>query len=139
MLAKIKHFSCLTITMLDVDGYRVDKALQVTLDSLGEWSEYMRDCAKQVGKENFYIPGEIVSGNSFGSLYIGRGQQTNQTKSNMTEAFMMTNETNESNEDLFLRPAERSALDGVAFHYTLYRGLSRFLGLVSPPQHLQFT
>jgi alpha-1,3-glucan synthase len=118
--------------MLDIDGYRVDKALQVTLDSLGEWSEYMRDCAKQVGKENFYIPGEIVAGNSFGSLYIGRGQQTNQTKSNMTEAFMMTNKTDKSDEDLFLRPAERSALDGAAFHYTLYRGLSRFLGLVSP-------
>ena len=121
--------------MLDIDGYRVDKALQVTLDSLGEWSEYMRDCAKQVGKENFYIPGEVVSGNSFGSLYIGRGQQTNQTKSNMTEAFMMTNKTDVSDEDLFLRPAERSALDGVAFHYTLYRGLSRFLGLV-PAFHL---
>ncbi|KAJ6102430.1 hypothetical protein N7486_004857, partial [Penicillium sp. IBT 16267x] len=129
VLAKIKHFSCLTITMLDIDGFRVDKALQATLDSLGEWSEYMRDCAKQVGKENFYIPGEIVAGNAFGSLYIGRGQQTNQTNSNMTEAFMMTNTTDKSNEDLFLRPAERSALDGAAFHYTLYRGLSRFLGL----------
>ncbi|CAG8424933.1 unnamed protein product [Penicillium salamii] len=129
VLAKIKHFSCLTITMLDIDGYRVDKALQVTLDSLGEWSEYMRDCAKSVGKENFFLPGEIVAGNSFGSLYIGRGQQTNQTKSNLTEAFTATNETDKANPELFLRPAERSALDGAAFHYTLYRGLSRFLGL----------
>ncbi|KAJ5351246.1 hypothetical protein N7452_000220 [Penicillium brevicompactum] len=129
VLAKIKHFSCLTITMLDIDGYRVDKALQVTLDSLGEWSEHMRYCAKQVGKDNFYIPGEIVAGNSFGSLYIGRGQQVNQTKSNLTEAFLTTNETDKSDGDIFLRPAERSALDGAAFHYTLYRGLSRFLGL----------
>ncbi|CAI7594598.1 unnamed protein product [Penicillium discolor] len=129
VLAKIKHFSCLAITMLDIDGVRVDKALQVTLDSLGEWSEYMRDCAKEVGKDNFYIPGEIVAGNSFGSLYIGRGHQTNQTISNLTEAFMMTNKTDKSDEDLFLRPAERSALDGAAFHYTLYRALSRFLGL----------
>jgi alpha-1,3-glucan synthase len=119
--------------MLDIDGYRVDKALQATLDSLGEWSEHMRDCAKQVGKDNFYIPGEIVAGNSFGSLYIGRGRQTNQTISNMTEAFMMTNKTDKSDEDLFLRPAQRSALDGSAFHYTLYRGLSRFLGFILPP------
>jgi alpha-1,3-glucan synthase len=138
VLAKIKHFSCLTITMLDIDGFRVDKALQVTLDSLGEWSEHMRDCARQVGKENFYIPGEIVAGNSYGSLYIGRGQQTNQTKTNLTEAFLTTNKTDKSDEDMFLRPAERSALDGAAFHYTLYRGLSRFLGLVSFPQHAFF-
>ncbi|KAJ6007917.1 hypothetical protein N7540_011893 [Penicillium herquei] len=129
VLAKVKHFSCLTIQMLDIDGFRVDKALQATLDSLGEWSEYMRDCAKEVGKDNFYIPGEIVAGNAFGSLYIGRGHQTNQTISNLTEAFMMTNKTDKSDEDLFLRPAERSALDGAAFHYTLYRALSRFLGL----------
>ncbi|PYH83359.1 alpha-1,3-glucan synthase [Aspergillus uvarum CBS 121591] len=129
VLAKIKHFSCLTIQMLDIDGYRVDKALQVTLDSLGEWSEAMRECAQGVGKDNFYLPGEIVAGNAFGSLYIGRGHQTNQTISNMTEAFMMTNKTTNATQDLFLRPAERSALDGAAFHYTLYRGLSRFLGL----------
>ncbi|PYH63384.1 alpha-1,3-glucan synthase [Aspergillus vadensis CBS 113365] len=129
VLAKIKHFSCLTITMLDIDGFRVDKALQVTLDQLGEWSESVRDCAQQVGKDNFYIPGEIVSGNAFGSLYIGRGRQTNQTISNITEAFMMTNKTDKATEDLFLRPTSQSALDGAAFHYTLYRGLSRFLGL----------
>ncbi|RAL13908.1 alpha-1,3-glucan synthase [Aspergillus homomorphus CBS 101889] len=129
VLAKIKHFSCLTITMLDIDGFRVDKALQVTLDSLGEWSESMRDCARQLGKDNFYLPGEIVSGNAYGSLYVGRGHQTNQTISNLTEAFMMTNRTDAAHEDLFLRPPEQSALDGAAFHYTLYRGLSRFLGL----------
>ncbi|RDK37106.1 alpha-1,3-glucan synthase [Aspergillus phoenicis ATCC 13157] len=129
VLAKIKHFSCLTITMLDIDGFRVDKALQVTLDQLGEWSESVRDCAQQVGKDNFYIPGEIVSGNAFGSLYIGRGHQTNQTISNLTEAFMFTNKTDKATEDLFLRPTSQSALDGAAFHYTLYRALSRFLGL----------
>ncbi|PWY83588.1 alpha-1,3-glucan synthase [Aspergillus heteromorphus CBS 117.55] len=129
VLAKIKHFSCLTITMLDIDGFRVDKALQVTLDSLGEWSESIRECAQQLGKDNFYIPGEIVSGNSFGSLYVGRGHQTNQTINNLTEAFMMTNKTDKAYADLFLRPAAQSALDGAAFHYTLYRALSRFLGL----------
>jgi alpha-1,3-glucan synthase len=125
VLQKIKHFSCLTIAMLDIDGFRIDKGVQVTLDSLGEWSEYIRDCARQLGKENFYIPGEIVSGNSFGSLYIGRGHQTNQTVPNMTEAVTMTNQ---STPDLFLRPAGQSALDGAAFHYSFYRALCRFLG-----------
>lgn len=125
VLQKIKHFSCLTIAMLDIDGYRIDKGIQVTLDALGEWSEYIRQCARQYGKENFYIPGEIVSGNSFGALYIGRGHQTNQTVPNMTEAVTMTNK---SIPDLFLRPAEQSALDGAAFHYTFYRALCRFLG-----------
>ena len=33
MLDKIKHFSCLTIASLDIDGFRIDKALQVTVDA----------------------------------------------------------------------------------------------------------
>ena len=37
VLAKIEHFSCMAIAMLDIDGYRIDKALQVTLDAQG-WS-----------------------------------------------------------------------------------------------------
>lgn len=35
VLDKIKHFSCLTIASLDIDGYRIDKALQVTVDAQG--------------------------------------------------------------------------------------------------------
>lgn len=124
---KIEHFSCITIAMLDIDGFRIDKALQVTLDAQGEWSDFIRQCARRFGKENFFIPGEIVSGNSFGALYIGRGRQTNQTVNNMTEAITMTNV---SAPDMHLRPPEKVALDAAAFHYTLYRALTRFLGYV---------
>lgn len=111
--------------MLDIDGFRIDKALQVTLDAQGEWSDYIRQCARRFGKNNFYIPGEIVSGNSFGALYIGRGQQTNQTITNITKAMTMTNV---SVPNQYLRPPEKVALDAAAFHYSLYRALTRFLG-----------
>jgi len=35
VLAKIQHFSCMTIASLDIDGFRIDKALQVTVDAQG--------------------------------------------------------------------------------------------------------
>lgn len=124
---KLELFSCITISMLDIDGFRIDKALQVTLDAQGEWSNSIRQCAKRFNKNNFFIPGEVVSGNSFGALYIGRGQQTNQTFDNITEAIRMTNA---SIPGLHLRSAENAALDAAVFHYTVYRALTRFLGLV---------
>ena len=120
---KLVHFSCLTIAMLDIDGFRIDKAIQVTLDSQADWSSSIRECARGFGKENFFIPGEIVSGNSFGSLYIGRGRQTNQSVENMTEAI-----TNSVPDDMYIRPWGKSALDAAAFHYSVYRDLGRFLG-----------
>jgi len=73
VLAKLKLFSCITIKMLDVDGFRIDKALTITSDAQAEWSDAMRNCAKEVGKDNFFIPGEIVSGNTLASIYLGRG------------------------------------------------------------------
>ncbi|KAJ9408695.1 putative alpha-1,3-glucan synthase [Paecilomyces variotii] len=123
---KLEHFSCLTIAMLDIDGFRIDKAIQVTLDAQAEWSDSIRRCARRFGKENFYIPGEIVSGNSFGSLYIGRGRQTNQTITNMTEAVTLTND---SDHRMHIRPPQKAALDASAFHYSVYRSLTRFLGM----------
>jgi alpha-1,3-glucan synthase len=57
---KIAHFSCMTIKMLDIDGFRIDKATQGTVDALGEFSHAIRECARGVGKENFFIPGEIT-------------------------------------------------------------------------------
>jgi hypothetical protein len=33
--------------------------------------------------------------------------------------------------DIHLRPSEKVALDAAAFHYTVYRALTRFLGYVS--------
>ena len=127
---KIQQFSCITIAMLDIDGFRIDKALQVTLDAQGEWSDAMRQCASRFGKNNFYIPGEMVSGNSFGALYVSRGRQVGQIVTNMTEAVMMTNETEDSGH---IRPLPKAALDGAAFHYSVYRALTRFLGYAVLP------
>ncbi|KAJ9654948.1 hypothetical protein H2201_008910, partial [Coniosporium apollinis] len=123
---KIEHFSCMTINMLDIDGFRIDKALQVTVDSQGEWSDKMRQCARKLGKNNFYIPGEIVGGNTLGSVYIGRGKEPQMQVENITEVLHFTNK---SDPGLFIREPEKAALDAAAFHYTLYRGLTRFLGM----------
>lgn len=43
----------MTIQQLDIDGFRLDKALQITVDALSDWSHAMRECARSVGKENF--------------------------------------------------------------------------------------
>jgi len=75
VLDKLKLFSCMTIRMLDVDGFRIDKALTITSDAQADWSDAMRSCAKDVGKTNFFIPGEIVSGNTLAAVYIGRGKK----------------------------------------------------------------
>jgi len=61
--------------MLDIDGFRMDKGQQITVDAQGEFADYIRQCAASVGKKNFFIPGEIVSGNAFGAIYLGRGKE----------------------------------------------------------------
>lgn len=43
--------------MLDADGYRFDKATQVTVDALADYSQAVRSCARKLGKENFFMPG----------------------------------------------------------------------------------
>ncbi len=123
---KIKHLSCLTILMLDVDGFRIDKATQITVDALGDFSASIRECARSVGKDNFFIPGEITGGNTFGSVYLGRGRQANMTVPDIDTAVSLTNASNSS---LFIRPEGQNALDSAAFHYSIYRSLTRFLGM----------
>jgi alpha-1,3-glucan synthase len=93
--------------------------------SLGEWSNYIRQCARRFNKNNFYIPGEIVAGNAFGAVYIGRGMQPEMAVDNLTEIVTTTNLTDRP----YIRDWEHSALDGAAFHYSIYRGLTRFLGM----------
>lgn len=44
--AKINHFSCMQIAMLDIDGFRLDKALQMTADALADFSTFQRRCAR---------------------------------------------------------------------------------------------
>ena len=51
VLEKIEHFACMALNQLDFDGFRIDKGLQVTVDPQGEWSDYIRQCARKLGKE----------------------------------------------------------------------------------------
>ena len=60
VLQKLNHFSCMQIQMLDIDGFRMDKALQTTLDAHAEFSNYQKQCARNLGKDNFMIVGEAV-------------------------------------------------------------------------------
>ncbi|PVH93295.1 glycosyltransferase family 5 protein [Periconia macrospinosa] len=123
---KIQHFSCLTISMLDIDGFRFDKATQITVDAQGEFGDYVRQCARKYGKNNFFMPGEITGGNTFASIYLGRGRQPDQAPDNITQAITLTNN---SDNKYFLRAHGKQALDAAAFHYSIYRGLTTFLGL----------
>lgn len=111
--------------MLDIDGFRIDKATQITVDALGEFSHSVRQCAHSVGKENFFLPGEVTGGNTFGSIYIGRGR-TPDMKSNTLEAVTMDGSEGDSR---FIRGIDKNPLDSVAFHYSIYRALTRFLGM----------
>ncbi|KAJ5929772.1 hypothetical protein N7454_006722 [Penicillium verhagenii] len=121
----IRH-SCMIIASLDIDGFRYDKATQSTVDALGDMSSAYRECARAVGKENFFIAGEITGGNTFGAVYVGRGRQPDQISPSPTDAMTMSNETEAQ---YFLRDIGSEAIDGAAFHYSTYRALTRFLGM----------
>ncbi|KAA8645027.1 alpha-1,3-glucan synthase Ags1 [Aspergillus tanneri] len=121
----IRH-SCMVIHSLDIDGFRYDKATQATVDALGDMSKAYRECARSVGKKNFFISGEITGGNTFGSIYLGRGRQPNQYPKDAGEAMKLTNT---SASQYFLREEGHEAIDAAAFHYSTYRSLTRFLGM----------
>ena len=124
--AKLENFYCLAIAMLDVDGFRYDKAMQSTVDAMGYMNEAMRNCARRHGKDNFFLPGEITGGNTEGAIYIGRGRQPDMLPATLADAVTLTNH---SAHKYFLREPEHVALDAAAFHYTVYRTLTRFLGM----------
>lgn len=132
VLDKIKHFSCMQIAMLDIDGFRMDKALQVTVDALAEFSDYQRSCAKRYGKENFYIYGEIIGTQQQAAIYVGRGKQPDMYFDNITIAATATNET-DSDGYSYIRDYGLSALDGSSFQYIIYGPMTRFLGYVFLP------
>ena len=123
--AKLKKFSCLAIQALDIDGIRIDKATQVTVDFLAEWANATRGCAREYNKDNFFIPGEITGGNTFGALYIGRGRTPTLTPPSPQAALNLTAQQTQ----YFLRDEGVSGLDSAAFHYSIYRSLCRFLGM----------
>jgi alpha-1,3-glucan synthase len=127
--ARLEHFSCMTIASLDIDGYRIDKAVQVTVDAQAQWSTAMRRCAKKYGKDNFLVVGEITSGNTLGSIYLGRGRRPEQAqKLDLVTAMTLKPKVSDSGE-YFVREEGVSALDAGAFHYSIYRYMARFLGM----------
>jgi alpha-1,3-glucan synthase len=122
--AKLQHLSCLAIEALDLDGIRIDKATQVTVEALAEWSAHVRQCASDLGKNNFFIPGEVTGGDTFGALYYGRGRTPQQHPDFATATQMQPGES-----QYFLRDQNVNSLDSAAFHYSIYRSLCRFLGM----------
>ncbi|TFK42547.1 hypothetical protein BDQ12DRAFT_281172 [Crucibulum laeve] len=125
VMDKIKVFSCMAIKALDIDAIRIDKATQVTVDALATWASSTRACAARLGKTNFFIPGEVTGGDTFGSLYIGRGR----TPTQLPPGFLAAANVTPSQDQYFLRDAPLNALDSVAFHYSIYRAIARFLGM----------
>lgn len=124
---RLERFSCMTIAALDIDGFRVDKAMQVTVDAQASFASRMRKCANDYNKTNFMLVGEITSGNTLGSIWLGRGRSSDMWVDDVTTAQTLT--WNESDSDYFLRDPGNSALDAGAFHYSVYRFLARFLGM----------
>ena len=70
VMERLIKFACLALKALDFDGIRIDKATQVTVDAMATWTTGVRMCAAQMGKNNFFINGEVSSGNAFGALYM---------------------------------------------------------------------
>ena len=115
-------FACLTIASLDIDGIRIDKATQITLDFLASvWSPGVRECASQLGKSGFFLPGEITSRIDYAGLYVGRGLQPFKRPAPNVKP------TTSHAVDSLMRKS--FSVDSSAFHYSLYRTLVSFLGL----------
>lgn len=126
VMVRLQNFVCMVITALDIDAIRIDKSTQVTLDALAAWTTAARTCASGVGKDNFLITGEVTGGNTFGALYYGRGRTPTQLPTpDLATIYNIT----PSDDQYFLRDYGNNGLDGAAFHYSIYRGFERFLGL----------
>ncbi|KAI0341602.1 glycoside hydrolase family 13 and glycosyltransferase family 5 domain-containing protein [Trametopsis cervina] len=125
VMAKITNFACMAIQALDIDAVRIDKSTQVTVDALADWATATRKCATDLKKTNFLITGEVTGGDYFGSLYYGRGRTPTQRPPDFYTAANVSSDMNQ----YFLRDLSHNGLDGVAFHYSIYRGLTRFLGM----------
>ncbi|KAJ5766305.1 uncharacterized protein N7511_003921 [Penicillium nucicola] len=123
---KIEHFTCMLITSLDIDALRFDKAGQITVDAFASSSMAIRECASLLGKDNFFIGGEFTASNSYASIYLGRGREPDMRPSDQTESISLTNA---SDDRFFLRHPEKHGADAAVFHYSIYRALTRFLGM----------
>ncbi|KIY70932.1 glycosyltransferase family 5 protein [Cylindrobasidium torrendii FP15055 ss-10] len=125
VMARLQTFACLAIEALDFDAIRIDKATQVTVGALSQWTSHTRQCAKDLGKENFFISGEVTGGDTFGALYYGRGR----TPTQLPGGFLAAANLTAADSEYFLRNEGVNGLDSVAFHYSTYRSLARFLGM----------
>lgn len=126
VLDRLKRFTCIMVAQLDIDGFRIDKGVQVTVDAMASWSSSVRQCAAQYNKTNFFIPGEITSGNNLGAIYVGRGRTPDMTPSSLNATVSLDPKTDDQH---FLRGEGLQAFDGAAFHYSVYRFMTRFLGM----------
>jgi alpha-1,3-glucan synthase len=126
---RLERFSCITIQQLDIDGFRFDKATQITVDALGNHSAAVRECASRLGKKNFFLPGEITGGNNYGSIYLGRGRTADKYLDDIATAMNLTTKKKDELANSTTRDLGQNALDAAAFHYSVYRFLTRFLGM----------
>lgn len=132
VLDKLNVMSCMQISMLDIDGFRMDKGLQTPVDAQANFANYQRECARAHGKENFLIVGEVVGEIPLAAVYVGRGKQPDMKTENVTAAQLSNAQSSLTNSSAYLRDFGSSALDGAAFHYPTYGAMTRFLGLDGP-------
>ncbi len=60
------------IAYADIDGFRMDAAKHITGDFIAHFSTQMRSYAKSIGKDNFYIIGEVAAGEDFIGQRLGK-------------------------------------------------------------------
>ena len=60
------------IAEADVDGFRLDAAKHVTPDFVARFSTSVRDYARSLGKNNFFVIGEVADNTSVQANYLGK-------------------------------------------------------------------
>jgi alpha-1,3-glucan synthase len=127
---KLVKFTCLAIQGLDIDGIRVDKATQMTSDFVANvLSPGVRECARALGKTNFFFPGEITSGVDYGAIFVGKGRAPEDVFDTVDETFPGVNETGNGQLAKTMRSGSNIGLDSMAFSYSMYRSLLAFMNL----------
>jgi alpha-1,3-glucan synthase len=93
------------------------------VDGLVTWAEATRECARSIGKENFFISGEVTANHALGAVYMGRGRTPRHYQTHIDAMSLARNKDKQQ----FIR--DKYGIEGSAFHYTIHRKLNRFLGL----------
>ena len=143
VMEKLTVFSCMAIKAFDIDAIRVDKATQLTVDALAIWSSRTRACATPSGRKTFSLRVKslevtlldpcicgvnFIYGYSCNFLILfhsGRGR----TPTQLSPGFLAAANITAQDDNYFLWGRTLNALDGVAFQYSIYRALTRFLGM----------